>query len=82
MATPPRYHWPGRVSIVTSSSTEPPVQNVVGPAAIMVGVPGTSTVTSFGLDVALHPFSVTATVKWALPFTEYVAMRSLVTSRV
>ena len=46
------------------NSTLPPVQNVVGPPAVIVGVDGFGfTVTLVGADVAEHPFpSVTLTV--------------------
>lgn len=38
------------------STTEPPVQNVVGPPAVIVGAVGSGfTVTTFAAEVAEHP---------------------------
>jgi hypothetical protein len=53
-------------------TTVPPWQNVVGPAAVTVGVEGDGfTVTATGADVAeLHPFATAITVK--LPVVDTV----------
>lgn len=44
------------VPVVAVSVTEPPVQNVVGPLAVMVGVGADPTVTAVADDVAEQPF--------------------------
>jgi hypothetical protein len=45
------------------SMTEPPVQKVVGPPAVMAGAGGLAlTVTTTGELAVLHPFAVTVTL--------------------
>ena len=60
---PPRYHW-FPVALDEVSVTLPPVQNVVGPPALIVGVDGIGfTVTLVAADAALvQPLVVTVTV--------------------
>ena len=42
--------------------TDPPEQNVVGPFAVIIGMDGNElTVTTVGIEVALHPPLVTVT---------------------
>jgi hypothetical protein len=60
---PLRYHWLPD-ALLEVSVTLPPVQNVVGPPALMVGVAGVGvTVTAVDEDDALgQPLVVTTTV--------------------
>ena len=60
---PSRYHWLP-LALLDVSVTLPPVQNVVGPPALMVGVAGIGfTVTVVGAEAALvQPLVVTVTV--------------------
>ena len=60
---PLRNHWLP-LALLDVSVTLPPVQNVVGPPGVMVGVAGAGlTVTIVGADAALvQPLVVTVTV--------------------
>ena len=70
---PSRYHWLP-LALLEVSVTLPPVQNVVGPLGVMVGVDGIGlTVTLVAVDGALvQPFVVTVTVYEPLAFATYV----------
>ena len=59
----PLYHW-FPVALLEVSVTLPPVQNVVGPPGVTVGVGGSGvTVTAADDDGALeHPLAVTTTL--------------------
>ena len=63
MGLPFRYHWLP-VPLLDVSRTLPPVQNVVGPPGVMVGVAGIGlTVTVVAAEAALvQPLAVTVTV--------------------
>ena len=62
ISTPSLYHW-YVVAVVELSTTSPPVQNVVGPPALIVGVDGNAfTVTDVAaLGALTHPLALVTT---------------------